>query len=82
MLALEIEASKPPRNDLKVVSVIEMTLLYGARYSCVLPRLEHEVKLLPHSAEKRVCRWKWAFENLGMFFLPKEKASDDRTFRS
>ena len=39
MLGLEIEAWKPPRNDLKMVSVIEMTFLYDAQYSIVLERI-------------------------------------------
>ena len=52
MLELEIEASKPPRNDLKIVSVIEMTLLYDAQYSFVLLRLEKMVKLSTQSADK------------------------------
>ena len=38
MLGSKIEACKPPKNDLKVVSVIEMTFLYDARYSLVLLR--------------------------------------------
>ena len=42
-----IEATKPPRNDLKVASAIEMTLLHGAQYSFVLLRLKNKVKLLP-----------------------------------
>ena len=49
---LEIEASKPPRFDLKVVSVIEMTFLYDARYSVVLLRPKNEVKPPTESAEK------------------------------
>ena len=32
MLVLESEASKPPRNHPKSVSVIEMTFVYAARY--------------------------------------------------
>ena len=53
MLVLEIEASKPPRNDLKVVSIIEMTLLYDARYSFVLLRPKSMVKLSTQSAESQ-----------------------------
>ena len=49
MLVLEIEASKPLRNGLKVVSVIEITLLYDARYSFVLLRLKNKVKLVQKS---------------------------------
>ena len=52
MLVLEIEASKPLRNGLKVVSVIEITLLYDARYSFVLLRLKNELKLSTQSADK------------------------------
>ena len=52
MHVLEIEASKPPKNDLKVVSVIDMTLLYDARYSFVFLRPKSEVKLSTQSADK------------------------------
>ena len=34
----KIKACKSPRNDLKVVRVIDMTFLYDARHSGVLPR--------------------------------------------
>ena len=37
-LGSKIEASEPPRNDLIVVSIIEMTYLHGARGSFVLLR--------------------------------------------
>ena len=43
MVVLEIEACKPPRNDLKFVSVIEMTFLYDTWYSVVLLRLKNKV---------------------------------------
>ena len=45
MLGSKIEACKPSRNDLKIVSVIKMTFLYDARYSVVLLRQKNEVKL-------------------------------------
>ena len=59
MLGLEIEACKPPRNDLKNVSVIEMTFLHDARYLVVLLRSKNEVKLLTQSAERWSCIGKW-----------------------
>ena len=49
MLVLEIEASKPPRNDLKSVSTIETTHLYDARDHFTLydpktrPSCQHKV---------------------------------------
>ena len=63
MLVLEIEASKPPRNDLKVVSVIEMTLLYDAGYSSVLLRSKSMVKLSTQSVDKWICMGKWLVPN-------------------
>ena len=75
-----IEAAKPPRNDLKVVSVIEMTHLYGAVESFVLLRPKTRVKLLPQSVEKWICMGKWAFDILAIIFLKDEKAPDNRTF--
>ena len=50
-----IEATKPLRNDQKLVSVIKITLLYGALYSLVLLRLKNKLKLLPQNAEKWIC---------------------------
>ena len=58
MLGSKIKACKPPRNDLKDVSVIEMTFLYGARYSVVLLRQNNEVKPLTQSAAKGICMGK------------------------
>ena len=52
MIGSKIEAFKPPRNDLKVVSVTEMTLLYDTWYSVVLLRPENKVKLLTQSTAK------------------------------
>ena len=46
-----------------------MTLLRGARYSCVLLRLKNKVKMLPQSAEKSICMRKWAVPNGGNVFL-------------
>ena len=67
MIGSKIEAFKPPRNDLKVVSVTEMTLLYDTWYSVVLLRPKHEVKLLTQSAEKWICVGKWPVSNLPEF---------------
>ena len=50
-VVLEVEASRPPRFDLKVVSVVETTFLYDAWYSVVLLRPKHELKLPTQSAE-------------------------------
>ena len=80
MLVLKIEASKPPRNDLKNVGVIEMTHMYGAWGSFVILRSKNTVKLPTQSAEKWICMGKWAFEILAKLFLKNQKASDDRTF--
>ena len=81
MLVLEIEACKPSRNyDLKLVSVIEMTLMYGDRYSFVRLRPKNEVKLSTQSADKWICMGKWEFEILAILFLKDEKATDNRTF--
>ena len=76
----KIEVRKPPKNDLNVVSVIEMTHLYGTTGSFVLPRSKNGVNLLTQSAEKWICMGKWAFKFLAELFLKNDKASDDRTF--
>ena len=68
MLVLEIEACKPPRNDLKSCSVIEMTLLYDARYSFVLLRPKNEVKLSTQSADKWICIGKWPVPSGAIFY--------------
>ena len=57
MLRSKNKECKPPRNDIKVVSVIEMTFLYDARYSVVLLRQKNEVKLLTQSAAKWICMY-------------------------
>ena len=57
-----------------------MTLLYDARYSIALLRPKNKVKLLTQTAEKLICKGKWAWEIVGIFFLKDEKAPDDRTF--
>ena len=44
----------------KLVSVIEMILLYYARYSFFLLRPKNKVKLPTQSAELLVCMGKWA----------------------
>ena len=46
MLGSKIKVCKPSGNDLKIVSVIEMTFLYDAQYSVVLLRQTNEVKPL------------------------------------
>ena len=65
-----------------MVSVIEMTFLYDARYSIVLLRPKNEVKPLTQSAEKRICMGKWSFEILAILFFKEEKAPKNRTFFS
>ena len=50
MLGLKIEASKSPTNDLKVVSVIEMTNFYDPRGSFWSLRLQNTFKLQTQSA--------------------------------
>ena len=67
MLGSKIKACKPPRNDLKMVSLIGMTFLYGARYSVVLLRQKNEVKPLTQSVEKWICMGKWPVPSLGIF---------------
>ena len=64
----------------KVVSVIEMTHMYGARDSFHVLRPKNAIKLLTQSAEEWICMGKWAFKSLAELFLKNEKASDDRTF--
>jgi len=66
----------------KVVSVIEMTHLYGAMGSFVHLRQKNRVKLLTQSAEKRICMGKWSFEILAILFFKEEKAPKNRTFFS
>ena len=51
----------------KLVSVIEMTLLYAARYSIVLLRPKIEVKPLTQSALGQICMGKWSVPSLGIF---------------
>ena len=51
----------------KLVSVIEMTLLYAAQYSFVLLRPKNEVKLSTQSADKWVCMGKWPVSSLAEF---------------
>ena len=80
MLGSKIKARKPPRNDLKNVSVIEMTFMYDAWYSIVLLRPKNRVKLLTQSAESWICMGKWVFGILAILFLKDEKAPDNRTF--
>ena len=51
----------------KLVSVIEMTLLYAARYSIVLLRPKIEVKLSTQSADKWICMVKWPVSSVAEF---------------
>ena len=67
MLGSKIKPCKPPKNDLKVVSVIEMTLLYDARYSFFLLKPKNEVKLLTQSAANSICMGKWRVPSLAEF---------------
>ena len=73
MLGSEIKACNPPRNDLKNVSVIEMILLYDARYSFVLLRPKNEVKLSTQSADKWICMGKWPLPCRAILFLGLQK---------
>ena len=50
-LGRKIKASKPPRIDLKMVRVIEMTFLHTAWHSRLLLRPKNKVKLSTQSAE-------------------------------
>ena len=50
-----------------MVSVIGMTFLYDAKYSVVLLRPKHEVKLLTQSALGQICMEKWPVPSLGIF---------------
>ena len=52
----------------KLVSVIEMTLLYAAQYSFVLLRPKFEVKLSTQSADKWICMGKWPVPSLAIYF--------------
>ena len=74
MLGLAIEACKPPRNDLKVVSVIEMTFLYDARYSiCLLLTPKNDLKLSTQSADKWICIGKWPVPTGGILIFGLQK---------
>ena len=75
----KIEVCEPPRFDLKIDSVIEMTFLYDARYLVVLLR-QKKVQLLTQSAEKWICMGNWVFEILAILFLKDEKAPDNQIF--
>ena len=55
MLGSKIEACNSLEMTEKIVSVIEMTLLYDAQYSIVLLRPKNEVKLLTQSALGQIC---------------------------
>ena len=83
MLVLKIEASKPPRFDLKScqrhrngLSVCRSV----CTYSIVVLRPKNKIKLPTQSAEKWICMGKWAFENLAIYFLKDEKDPGDPTF--
>ena len=65
MSVLDIEASKPPRNDLKVVSATELTHFYDARWSFYPLRPIITIKLPTQSAEK----WIYLFTTLSWFVL-------------
>ena len=82
MLVLEIEASKSPRINLKMVCIIQISPPHGARYPIALLRPKIKVKLSTQSAEIWICMGKWAFKMLRISFLKNEKASDNRTFYS
>ena len=51
----------------KLVSVIEMTLLYAAQSSCVLLRPNIEVQLSTQSADKWICTGKWPVSSVAEF---------------
>ena len=68
MLGLDIYACKPPQNDLKVASVIEMTFLYDARYSFPLLRPKNEVKLSTQSEDKWICMGKCHVQSGAIYF--------------
>ena len=69
MLVLENEeASKPLGNDLKFVSVIEMTHLYGARESFHPLRTKNTIKLPTQSALSQICMGKWPVPSGAIYF--------------
>ena len=51
----------------KLVSVIDMTNMYGARGSFTLLRPRNPIKLLPQSALDQICMGKWALPSLAFF---------------
>ena len=51
----------------KLVSVIEMALLYANQYSFVILRPKIEVKLSTKSADKLICMGKWPVPSLAEF---------------
>ena len=72
-LGSKIDASEPPRNDLKVVGVIEMIHMYGARGSFNVLRPKDTIKLLTQSAKKWSCMGKWAVSCGSISFLRLQK---------
>merc|ERR1719253_1344877 len=70
MLVLEMEACQPLRNDLKSVSVIEMTFLYDARYSFVLLRQKMRFNS-PHTVQTGGFVWENGRYLVGRFIFTK-----------
>ena len=68
MLVLEIEACKPPRNDLKSGQRHRNDPSVYVRYSFVLLRPKNEVKLSTQSADKWICMGEWPVPSGGIHF--------------
>ena len=68
MLGSKVEACKSPRNNLKVVSIVEMTHLYGASGSFVLLRPKNRVKIFVQSAENWICMGNGLYQ-VGQFIV-------------
>ena len=86
MIVLEIEASKPPRTNLKSgqryrndMSVHTYTALGLFVLSSLRPK--NKVKLSTQSAENWICMRKWAFEVLVILFLRIQKGPDVQIFQ-
>ena len=64
---LEIEASEPPRIDLKSSQRYKMTNLCSTRGSFHLLGPKNMIKLPTQSAEEWICVRKWAVQHLANF---------------
>ena len=69
MLGSQIEACKPPWNDLKMTSAIEMTIFYDAKGLFWSLSPKKMINFLTQSALGQICMGKWPVPSLGIFFV-------------